>query len=311
MNLQETESVATLGMSAAEKEAVEAFRRDVIEPSMSALVILDFWAEWCGPCKQLTPVLEKVAAAYAGKGVKLIKINVDEQKFIAAQFQVRSIPTVYAIFQGRPVADLTPARTEGQLTQMIDQILRQLPVEGADDALAQDIAPLIAMGEEVLEAGDAERALSIFAQIAEMAPEDPAVVAGLARALLAAGQAEGAKAVLDALPEDKAKDPAVARARAAVALAAEVAPVDDLDPLRSKVATDPDDQEARYELAGGLMATGDRDGAADLLLGSIERDRAWNENAARKRLLTLFEATGLEDPWVSAQRRRLSAVLFG
>jgi putative thioredoxin len=298
-------------MSAGEKEAIEVFRRDVIEPSMTSLIILDFWAEWCGPCKQLTPVLEKVAATYAGKGVKLVKINVDEQKFIAAQFQVRSIPTVYVIFQGRPVADLTQARTEGQFAQLLDQILRQLPVEGADDALAQDIVPLIAMGEEVLEAGDAERAVSIFSQIAEMAPEDPAVVAGLARALLAAGQVERATAALDALPEDKAKDPAIARARAALTLAAEAKPVDDLDPLRARVAADPDDQEARYELAGGLMAGGDRDGAADLLLGSIERDRAWNENAARKRLLTLFEATGLEDPWVSAQRRRLSAVLFG
>ncbi len=303
--------MATLGMSAGEKEAIEVFRRDVIEPSMTSLIILDFWAEWCGPCKQLTPVLEKVAATYAGKGVKLVKINVDEQKFIAAQFQVRSIPTVYVIFQGRPVADLTQARTEGQFAQLLDQILRQLPVEGADDALAQDIVPLIAMGEEVLEAGDAERAVSIFSQIAEMAPEDPAVVAGLARALLAAGQVERATAALDALPEDKAKDPAIARARAALTLAAEAKPVDDLDPLRARVAADPDDQEARYELAGGLMAGGDRDGAADLLLGSIERDRAWNENAARKRLLTLFEATGLEDPWVSAQRRRLSAVLFG
>jgi len=299
-------------MSAADKEAIEAFKRDVIEPSMTQLVIVDFWAEWCGPCKQLTPILEKVAAAYAGKGVVLTKINVDEQKFIAAQFQVRSIPTVYALFQGRPVADLTQARTEGQLTQMLDQILRQLPIHGADDALAEDIAPLIAMGEEVLESGDAERAISIFAQISEVAPEDPAVVSGYARALLAAGQIEEAKALLDALPEDKAKDPAIARAKAAVALAAETgAASDDLDPLRARVAADPDDQEARYELAGGLMAAGDRDGAADTLLGSIERDREWNESAARKRLLTLFEATGLEDPWVSAQRRRLSAILFG
>jgi putative thioredoxin len=303
--------VATLGMSAADKEAIEAFKRDVIEPSMTALIILDFWAEWCGPCKQLTPVLEKVAAAYAGKGVKLVKVNVDEQKFLAAQFQVRSIPTVYAIFQGRPVADLTQARTEGQLGQMLDQILRQLPVQGEDDARAQDIAPLIAMGEEILESGDAERALSIFSQIAEMAPDDAAVVSGQVRALLALGQVDEANALLAALPESLAKDPALARAKAAVALAMEAGPVDDLSELRTKVANDPDDQDARYELAGGLMASGDRDAAADLLLGSIERDRAWNEGAARKRLLTLFEATGLEDPWVAAQRRRLSAILFG
>jgi putative thioredoxin len=297
-------------MSAADREAIEAFRRDVIEPSMTALVILDFWAEWCGPCKALTPVLEKVAAKYADRGVKLAKINVDENKLVASQFRVQSIPTVYAIFQGQPVADLTPARTEGQLSQMLDQILRQLPIKGAADALAEDIAPLIAMGEEVLEAGDAQRALSIFGQLAEMAPEDAAVISGQARALLLAGRAADAQALLDALPPDKAKDPAISRAKAAVALAMEAQPVDDLAGLAARVAADPDDHQARYELAGGLRAANDRDGAADALLEIIARDRDWNEGAARDRLLKLFEAVGLEDPWVRAQRRRLSALLF-
>jgi len=303
--------LATLGMSAADREAIEAFKRDVIEPSMDALVILDFWAEWCGPCKALSPTLDKVAETYAGKGVKLVKINVDEQKLIAAQFRVQSIPTVYAVFQGQLVADLTSARTESQIGQMLDQILRQLPIQGSEAALHEDIAPLIAMGEQVLDEGDAERAVGIFSQLAEMAPEDLQVVAGHARALLAAGRKDEAQAVLDAVPEDKAKDAGVARAKAALALAGEAGTVDDLGALKAKVAANPDDQDARYELAGGLMAAGDRDGAADLLLGSIEREREWNEGAARKRLLTLFEATGLEDPWVSAQRRRLSAVLFG
>jgi putative thioredoxin len=302
--------VATLGMSAAERQAIEDFKRDVVEPSMDALVIIDFWAEWCGPCKALTPTLEKIAAKYADRGVKLVKINVDENKLVAAQFRVQSIPTVYAVFQGQIVADLTPARTESQLSQTIEQILRQLPIPASTEEPAQDIAPLIAMGEGVLEEGNIERALSIFSQIVEMAPEDPAAVAGLARALVAAGQPDDAEAAIAALPEDKAKDPALARARAAIALAREAQPVDDLAGVRAEVAADPDNHEARFRLAGGLMAAGDRDGAADMLLESIARDRSWNEGAARSRLLTLFDAVGLEDPWVAAQRRRLSAILF-
>lgn len=302
--------MATLGMSAADKDAIEAFKRDVVEPSMTSLVILDFWAEWCGPCKALTPVLEKVAADYADKGVVLAKINVDEQKMIAAQFRVQSIPTVYALFQGQLVADLTPARSEGQLKQMLDQILRQLPIQGEADKVHQDIAPLIAMGEETLEAGDVERALSIFGQLIEMAPEDVEVISGLARTQVKAGDVDAAEALLTGLPPEKAKEAPVARALAAVALAREATPVDDLGGLRAKVAANPDDHEARFELAGGLMAAGDRDGAADQLLDSITRDRTWNDGAARQRLLKLLEVVGLEDPWVREQRRRLSAILF-
>ncbi|CUS44639.1 FIG000875: Thioredoxin domain-containing protein EC-YbbN [hydrothermal vent metagenome] len=303
--------MASLGMTAAEREAVEGFRRDVVEPSMTKLVVIDFWAEWCGPCKALTPILEKVAADYADKGVVLAKVDTDKNQFIAAQFQIKSIPTVYAMFQGQLVADLTSARTESQLKAMLDQILRQLPVASEEAEAEAELEPLIAMGEQVLAEGDAERALSVFGQIAEIAPEHPAVLSGRVRALVAANRIDEAESAIAALPEELAKLPEIERAKSALALAKDAKPVDDLAGLAAEVAANPDNLDKRFELAGGQMAAGDRDAAADSLLGIIATDKDWNEGAARQQLLKLFEVVGLEDPWVSAQRRRLSAILFG
>ncbi|MDB5710827.1 MAG: co-chaperone YbbN [Sphingomonas bacterium] len=298
-------------MSTAEREAVEAFRRDVVDPSMTNLVLIDFWAEWCGPCKALSPIIEKVAADYASKGVLLAKIDTDKNQFIAAQFQIKSIPTVYAMFQGQLVADLSTARTETQIKTMLDQILRQLPIKSEEADVEAELEPLIAQAEQVLAEGDAEGALAGFQQLSQIAPDHPGIESGRIRALVATGRLDEAEASLAAVPEEAANTPEIERARAALTLARDAKPVDDLSGLAADVAAHPDDHTMRFELAGGQMAAGDRDAAADSLLAIIAAERDWNEGAARTQLLKLFEVVGLEDPWVSAQRRKLSAILFG
>jgi putative thioredoxin len=301
--------VATLGLSEAERDAVAKLDREVIQPAMTNLVLIDFWADWCAPCKQFAPVLDKIAADYADKGVKLVKIDVDADKVIAAQFRVQSIPTLYAFHQGQPVADLTNYRTEGQLKRILDQLIAQLQVGGEAEPAKAEIGPLIAMGEEVLAGGDPARATGIFRQVRDMAPDDAPAAGGLIRALVANGELDEARKVLDSISPELASDAAVARARAALETASAGAGADLAD-LEAKVVASPDDLQARFELAGAAMASGNRDRAADELLAIVERDRDWNEGAARQRFLQLLEAQGLENDWARGQRRRLSALLF-
>lgn len=315
--------MASMGLNMEEKKAVERFRTEVVDPSQTKLVILDFWAEWCGPCKALTPTLEKIAADYADKGVVLAKINVDEEQFIASQFQVRSIPTVYAMFQGQPVADLTSARSESQLKQAIDQLLQQLPVKGGDATdtegggrqgpKPEEIEQFVAMGETALAEGDPQRAAGIFAQVTEFAPDNAPAHAGLVRALIALEQVDEAKRVMQAVEADPrlANEPSIAAARSAIELAGTQVDEDELGRLRSAAEAEPDNMDAQMAYAEGAFAAGQRDEAADTLLTMIENDREWNDGAARAKLLQIFEAVGLEDEWVVATRRRLSRLLFG
>ncbi len=306
--------MASMGLNIDEQKAVDRFKKDVVEPSMTKLVILDFWAEWCGPCKALAPVLEKVAAEYSDKGVMLVKVNVDEEQFIASQFQVQSIPTVYAMFRGQPVADLTGARGESQLKQMLDQLLEKLPVEAGvpGEGQAQDVGPLLEMAEKVLGEGDANQALAMFMQIIQMAPDSVEANAGLIRAMIAAGHIEEAKQAMAGLPDELKDDPAITQVLSALELAGD-APQDDgeLEALRSAAADKPDDMEAQFAFAQAAFAAGARDEAAETLLKMVQSEPEWNEGAAKAKLLQIFEAVGLEDPWVAAMRRKLSLILFG
>ncbi|APG61839.1 co-chaperone YbbN [Sphingorhabdus lutea] len=308
--------MASQALTTEEQKAVDNFRNNVVAPSMEKLVILDFWAEWCGPCKQLIPVLEKVAADYADKGVVLVKVNVDEDGFIASQFQVRSIPTVYAMYQGQPVADLTQARTEAQLSAMLDQLLEKYSIQGGADAHKLDIGALTEQAEAALSAGDAMTAYQISAEILGEERENPDAIGLLLRAMVAQEEVDKAAEMLSALPDDLAKHPAIAKAGSAIEMAKNKVDPTELNALRGAVLDKPEDQEAKLNLATALMASGltngtQRDEAADILLSMIATDREWQDGIARKKLLECFEIIGLEDEWVAHRRRALSAILFG
>jgi putative thioredoxin len=234
---------------------------------------------------------------------------------------VRSIPTVYAMFQGQPVADLTAARSESQLKAVLDQLLAQLPIEaGAGDAAGapqgpspEEIAQFVKLGEEALAAADPQRAASIFAQITEFAPENAPAHAGLVRALVQLGEVDQARQVMEVIDSDPrlVADAAIAPARSALELAGTRVDDGELAALRAAAAAAPADMDAQFAFAEAAFAAGERDAAADTLLAMITADREWNEGAARAKLLKIFEATGLEDEWVVGVRRRLSRVLFG
>jgi putative thioredoxin len=302
-----------MGLTTEEQKAVEAFRRDIVEPSMTKLVVLDFWAEWCGPCKQLGPVLEKVCADYADKGVILAKVDVDTNKFIASQFQVRSIPTVYAMFQGQPVADMTNARTEAQVSAMLDQLLAKLPIQAGDSEAeaGPNLDEVAAAGAEALAEGANEEAYAIFTDVLAVDPEHKAALAGMIEALVVLDRKDDAQSIYDSLSDEQKSDAALEKVGTMLTIAAEARDPEELAGLRQAVADNPKDHAARFDLANALMAAGDRDGAAEALLAIIAAERDWNDGAARARLLEIFGMIGLEDPWVAATRRKLSAILFG
>lgn len=302
------DDVATLGLSETERQSIARLKADVIEPSMESLIILAFQSQRSPASAQMALILDKAVANHAGRGVRLVTIDVEKEPALAAQFQVQAIPTVYAIYHGQPVADLSDFRSESQVAKALEQILRQLGIAGADAAIAAEVGSIVDAGEKALDAGDADEAAALFATAHDMAPEDAHAAGGLARALVAAGRTGEARALIDGLDPPLQAKPEVARARAALDLAE--TPKADTAPIEARIAANPEDLEARSDLADALIANGDRDGGADALLAIIERDRDWNGGAARQKLLQLIEAQGLEDPWSGAQRRRLSAILF-
>ena len=282
------------------------FIKDVIEASKQVLVLVDFWAPWCGPCKQLTPILEKVVRAAGGK-VRLVKMNIDEHPTIPGQMGVQSIPAVFAFKAGRPVDGFMGALGETQIKQFIDRLLGP---GGGVDAPAADIAEAVKAGEAALQAGQLQEAAEIFAAVLGEDKLNVDAIAGLARCHLNAGDHGRVEETLALAPPDKAGAAAIASVRAALDLARKAPKPGELARLQALVVANPADHTARFDLALALAAQGERQQAAEQLLELMRRDRKWNEEAARKQLVQLFEVWGPTDPLTIESRRRLSSILF-
>ena len=281
------------------KDGTDAsFVADVIEASKETPVIVDFWATWCGPCRQLGPSIEKNVLAAKGK-VKLVKIDIDANPQFAGQLRVQSIPAVFAFVGGRPVDGFMGALPDSQVKQFVDRIAGQAPANAVDE--------LLAMAKESLEVGDIGGAAQAYAQVLQAEPDNVKAIGGMARCYLTGGDAERAAEIAAMAPDD-AKDADLDSVRAALALAEEGP--SEVSGFEQRLAKDAGDHEARFEIAKALAARGAWDEAADHLLKIIEADRAWNDEAARKQLLTIFEAAGAGSVITRAGRRRLSSILF-
>ncbi|MRG54737.1 thioredoxin [Phyllobacterium sp. SYP-B3895] len=280
-----------------------AFSKDVIAESKQQPVLVDFWAPWCGPCKQLTPILEKAVQTASGR-VKLVKMNIDDHPAIAGQLGIQSIPAVIAFADGKPVDGFMGALPESKVTEFINRIASP---DGGRDAAIQSA---LDAATEATETGHFEEAAQIYSAILGEVPDHVAALAGLATALVELGDVAQARASLDLVPADKRQDASVRTAEARIALAEQVATLGDAVALEASLQANPKDYQARFDLAMILNAKGERDAAADHLLAIMKADRGWNNDGARKQLLQFFDAWGPTDPSSVTARRKLSSLLF-